>query len=374
MSEHLFPSLTALGLAVLILAAATPIRDAVRGYRSNAVAALVADDQGYARALDVRDFEFPRDHAAHPEYRTEWWYLTGNMFTPEGRRFGYQVTIFRSALAPPDNANNSTDAGASGWRTRQVYFAHVAVSDIESGTFLHDERFERGAMGLAGASQGRTWIGDWTIQGDPHLGCRLLVTTDTFQLNFNLAPGSGHVLRGDRGLSAKSHEPGNNSYYYAFPRMPTIGSITLGDVEHAVTGLSWYDREWSTSALTRSQVGWDWFAIHGDDGTDLMVFQLRREEGTSDFATAALTRADGSQLPFTADQVTLSPLRHWTSQHSGSRYPIQWRLQIPAIGIDSVVMASMANQEHTGSFRYWEGAVDAIGSYNGVGYLEMTGY
>jgi len=241
------------------------------------------DLSGFARALEPREFAFPADHGPHPDFRNEWWYLTGNLETATGRRFGYQVTFFRIALAPEDPA---AQPRRSGWATRQVWMAHVALSDAANRRHREHERFARGAAGLAGAqaSPFRVWLEDWQLQarGEGKDGVwELQIETANFGLELALDPEKPIVLQGDAGLSRKSAEPGNASFYYSIPRLTTAGNIRVGNEELAVTGLSWLDREWSTSALTAQQSGWDWFALQLDDGRDLMYYQMRRTDGRS---------------------------------------------------------------------------------------------
>ena len=332
--------------------------------------ALSADDAtGYARALEPRRFVFPDDHAAHPDFRTEWWYLTGNLRDATGRRFGYQFTLFRRALAP-----GPAEARTSAWATHQYWFAHLAVSDVAAGRFVHDERQARGALDLAGAQPRRVWIGTWRLTGTPETGLHLAAASTGFALALDLAPGPGPILRGEAGLSAKSDQPGNNSYYYAFPRLPTSGTLRLDGRAHRVTGASWYDREWSSSALARDQVGWDWFALHLADGRDLLLFQLRDAAGARDYAAGAISGPEGEATSLAMATVALHPTRWWTSPRSGSRYPVAWRLAVPALDLRGEIRAVLSDQEHRGGFTYWEGAVDLDGSHPGVGYLEMTGY
>jgi predicted secreted hydrolase len=206
------------------------------------------DTAGFERAVEPRDFRFPRDHAAHPAFRSEWWYITGNLEDNRGRRYGYQVTFFRNALAPPDQA----PANPSAWTTRQVWMAHAAVTDIDGRQHEAVERFSRGEPGLAGArlDPPRVWLHDWRLTGDGDaFPARLEVAGEAFSLQLTLATEKPPVLHGDAGLSRKGREPGNASYYYSYTRLKTRGRLRFGDNTVPVTGASWLDREWSTSAL-----------------------------------------------------------------------------------------------------------------------------
>ena len=315
---------------------------------------------GYARATEPREFRFPEDHGPHPEFRTEWWYYTGNLSTQEGRRFGFQLTFFRSALAP-DMPERSSE-----WATRQAYLAHFTISDIDGERFHSFERWSRGALGLAG-SQGapfRVWLKDWSAEGN-----RLRAAEKGVALDLNIQPGKPPVLQGDRGLSQKSSEPGNASYYYSLTRMPASGTIRLGQERFEVSGLAWMDREWSTSSLGRDQVGWDWFALQLEDGRDLMLYQLRRTDGSADaMSNGTLVGPDGESRHLGLADFDLEVLDRWKG------YPAGWRLRIPSEKIDLTIEPLLADQELDVSFRYWEGAVRIEGTSRGRGYVELTGY
>ncbi|HXU46332.1 MAG TPA: carotenoid 1,2-hydratase, partial [Thermoanaerobaculia bacterium] len=249
-------------------------------------AVLGGSSAGFARALAPRAFRFPEDHGPHPEFRTEWWYATGNLATPAGRRFGFQLTFFRNALAP------ETPDRPSRWAARDVYMAHFALTDAEGGRFLAFERFRRGALGLAGARAlpFRVALDDWSIASlapGSTWPARLRAQEGGAAIDIQLDQGKPPVLEGDRGLSQKSAAPGQASYYYSLPRMPARGDIRLGGESFAVSGLAWLDREWSTSALAADQVGWDWLALQLDDGRELMLYRLRRRDGSADPASRA---------------------------------------------------------------------------------------
>lgn len=335
------------------------------------------NNEGYARAVEPREFRFPADHGPHPELRTEWWYYTGNLSTREGRGFGFQLTFFRSALAP------SMPERSSKWATRQAYLAHFTVSDVEGGRFRSFERWSRGALGLAGArgEPFRVWLEDWSAEGDQTM--RLRAAEDGAALDLTLQPGKPPVLQGERGLSRKSEEIGDlgmASYYYSLTRMPASGTIRLGNERFAVAGLAWMDREWSTSSLGRDQVGWDWFALQLEDGRDLMLYQLRRSDGTPDATSSGtLVGPRGESRPLRLADFELEVLDRWESPRSGAVYPAAWRLRIPSADLDLRIEPLLADQELDVSFRYWEGAVRIAGTsrgrpVRGKGYVEMTGY
>ena len=342
-----------------------------------------ADDALYARAGAPRAFSFPADHGPHPGFRTEWWYFTGNLQAADGRAFGYQLTFFRQAVAPEEPG---AAPRASAWATRQVYLAHFAISDIEGRRFHAFERFARGAAGLAGAElvpeRGlRVFLEDWSAEGTgaATFPLRLRAADGSVAIDLTLERGKPPVLQGDAGLSPKGPEPGNASYYYSLTRMPTAGTITVDGRALAVTGASWMDREWSTSALPDGVVGWDWFALQLDDGGELMVYQLRRADGTADpFSKGSLVAPDGSATPLGAADLALTAEGRRRAP-SGAEYPARWRLAIPSQGLALEVTPALPDQELPVSIRYWEGAVRVSGTRDGaavggVGYLEMTGY
>ena len=329
-------------------------------------------DPGFARAYQPRAFEFPQDYAAHPDYATEWWYLTGNLQSESGRRFGYQVTLFRVGLRPGEPAPDSA------WRANQIYMGHIAISDIDGGRHVSAERFARAAAGLAGATAApfEVWLDDWSLRGGAGL-FPLTVAAQNQDMALSLQLTAGNkplVLQGDHGLSRKSATPGNASYYYSFTRLPTRGELRIGDQRYSVQGDSWMDREWSSSALDKDQAGWDWFALQLDDGRELMFYRLRNKQGgMHPFSRGSLVEKDGRVHSLLPGQVKLTPLHYWQAK-DGTRYPVGWRLQVPGYGLDLEVQALLDDQLMDHSVHYWEGAVAVSGSQDGRGYLELSGY
>ncbi|MCB1800966.1 MAG: carotenoid 1,2-hydratase [Gammaproteobacteria bacterium] len=330
-------------------------------------------DPGFARAVSPRAFEFPGDHGPHRDYATEWWYLTGNLDTPEKRRFGYQLTLFRIGLVPGEPATDS------GWRTTQVYMGHLAVSDIDARRHHSAERFSRAASGLAGARSEplAVWLGPWQINGETATTFPLRVLADTPGFGLSLEIGRGAkpiVLQGDKGLSQKSGAAGNASYYYSMTRLPTLGQIRIAERHFEVAGNSWFDREWSSSALGPDQAGWDWFALQLDDGRDLMFYRMRGLDGEAQaFSNGVVVDRDGAVHRLQLGDVQLQATRTWSS-HDGTSYPVSWHLRIPAHALDLQVRAAFDEQEMRHTVRYWEGAVEVTGSHRGRGYLELSGY
>ncbi|HSG47772.1 MAG TPA: lipocalin-like domain-containing protein, partial [Longimicrobiales bacterium] len=357
----------ALGAAAVAAGAAlvTALRDGgeaeeVRATLNLAEAMGGADTAGYARALEPRPFVFPADHGPHPAFRTEWWYVTANLDGPGGRRFGVQFTLFRNALAPePDAGAAAPDSVASAWATRQIYMGHFAVTDVAGDAFHEAERFTRAAAGLAGGTADplRIWMDDWSLTGGgepdpdaPAAGAvfplRMTAAEGPVAVTLELSPAKPPVLQGDRGLSQKGPEPGNASYYYSFSRLEASGRITVEGVEYPVTGTAWLDREWSTSALSPGQVGWDWFALQLSDGRDLMVYRLRRDDGSTDpLSKGVLVEADGTSRRLSSEEFALAPLETWRSPLDGTEYPSVWRVTLPGEGVDLRVAPVRRDQE-----------------------------
>ncbi|MDO3377580.1 lipocalin-like domain-containing protein [Geoalkalibacter halelectricus] len=366
-------------LLALLLSACGPTPDsssATEGGLSLAETLGAEEDPGYARATAPRPFVFPDDHGPHPEFKTEWWYFTGNLSAADGRRFGYQLTFFRVALSP------QAPQRPSPWGTNQVYMAHFALSDIDGRRFFAVERFSRAALGLTGAQAApfRVWLEDWQASGPAHtFPMHLRAAAQEVSIDLRVEQGKPLVLQGDAGLSQKSAAAGNASYYYSFTRLPTSGQVHLGGQTFSVTGDSWLDREWSTSALAPDQVGWDWFALQLDGEEELMYYQLRRQDGGSDPASKGIWVApDGEGRLLRRDDVELEVLATWRSPRGGT-YPAQWLLRVPRKELELRVTPLLADQELDVSIRYWEGAVEVSGTragrpVTGRGYVELTGY
>jgi len=339
----------------------------------------IADAQaGYLRAEGPVPVQFPRDHGPHPDYQTEWWYYTGNLDTADGRHFGYQLTFFRRALVPPAGRRARTSA----WGTDQVYMAHFALTDAGMDHYQAFERFARGAADLAGAqaSPYQVWLDDWSVQEEESGTVRLRAAQGGLALDLHLADQKGPILQGDRGYSQKGPDPGNASYYYSQTHLETSGIVQAGGASYRVAGLSWMDHEWSTNSLSAGQVGWDWFSIQLDDGSELMVFQLRREDGSIDpFSSGMLVRPDGTTRHLRRDEFDILVQDTWRSPQSGAIYPSRWLVSVPSAGLALTIEPYVAGQELNVSYAYWEGAVRIQGRHagrpvQGSGYVELTGY
>lgn len=342
---------------------------------------------GYLRAQGPIGLEFPADHGPHLDYQTEWWYYTGNLVTADGQRFGYQLTFFRRALVPP-LLRTERD---SKWATDQVYMAHFALTDVSGKRFQASERLARGAAGLAGAQAVpyHVWLEDWQVDEIEPGATRLRARSgarhpvrpqEELSLDLVLTDRKGPILQGDRGYSPKGPQPGNASYYYSMTRLETSGTVQVGDAVYSVSGLSWMDHEWSTGALAADQVGWDWFSIQMDDGSELMLFLLRREDGSIDpFSSGTMIAPDGSTRHIGRDEFELRVEGSWRSPHTGATYPAYWTVTVPTVDLTLEIEPYLADQELTVSYAYWEGAVRVKGERAGQavlgnGYVEMAGY
>ena len=333
---------------------------------------------GFSSADEPRPFSFPADFGPHPDFQVEWWYYTGNLETAEGRHFGYQLTIFRRALLPP----NQFLVRSSDWATNQIYMGHFALTDVQDESFHAFERFERGAAGLAGAENKpyHVWLEDWDIKQMGEKSYLLSASNEGISLELQLSDQKGPVLQGVAGYSQKGPQPGNASYYYSQTKLLTKGKLQIDEEIFAVNGFSWKDHEYSTSALSTDQVGWDWFSIQLADGYELMLYQIRRTDGSIDpFSSGTLIAPDGSTQTLGATDFVIVSKDTWRSPHSGALYPMSWVLQIPSADLELKLEPFLQDQELNLSFIYWEGAVQIAGAHNGqtikgAGYVEMTGY
>ncbi len=338
-------------------------------------------DSQYAVALPGYRYEFPRDHFDHPEYQTEWWYYTGNVASSDGHRFGFELTFFRQSANW--NATKST------WNVRDLYLAHLALSDLDGGRFYHAERTNRAGPGIAGvsATDARIWNGNWQIQwnGDQQT---LQAIDPRFKLEFTLKSEKPPVIQGENGVSQKSAGAGHASHYISLTHLATTGTITLGGKSIQVTGLTWMDHEFFTHQLEQDQIGWDWFSVQLADNTELMLYRIRRKDGSVDpFSAGTFVDASGKSTHLRATDFSLQPGgATWTSPATKAAYPVQWKIAVPKLGLDLEVKTLLQSQELTGdpsggtlTPSYWEGSVTYDGTRDGAkiqgaGYLEMTGY
>jgi predicted secreted hydrolase len=334
---------------------------------------------GFVAADGSRPLTFPDDFGAHEDFRTEWWYYTGNLQTLEGRHFGFELTIFRVGLLPPTD-HLPTD---SEWYDRSVYFSHFAVSDIASERFYAFERYSRPGPGLAGAQTDpyRVWLEDWSITERAPGVYRLQAAQAGIALDLTLTDEMGVVLHGENGYSRGGENVTNAAYYYSQPRLRADGLVEVDGVRHPVSGLAWKDHEFSSSALDEDQIGWDWFSLQFEEGPALMLFQLRESDGgTSASSSGTFISADGLPHPIQQTDFEISVLDEWRSPHTQGMYPAAWEIRINEPNCLLEIRPWMADQElNFPTVTYWEGAVRFEGACDGAlargnGYVELTGY
>jgi predicted secreted hydrolase/threonine/homoserine/homoserine lactone efflux protein len=374
--------ITAFGLIALLGIFSTPEQPISQIETGGLASSAQAATEGFTRADGTRSLTFPEDFGAHPDFQTEWWYYTGNISDEDGNRFGYQLTFFRRALVAPSEQVERQSA----WGTTQAYLAHFAITDAQGEEHTAFERLSRGAAGLAGAEAEpfRVWLDDWaveeTAQGSYHLYARESLNGQPLALDLWMQDIKGPVLQGKAGYSQKGPEPGNASYYFSQTRLVSEGTLQIGGKAFAVQGTSWKDHEFSTSALSEGQVGWDWFSIQLDDHSELMVFQIRRAEGSIDpFSSGTWIASDGATRRLAKDDFEILTSDTWKSPHTGGVYPQHWTVRVADLDLELEIQPVISDQELDFTYQYWEGAVDVKGIFagspvTGVGYVELTGY
>ena len=315
--------------------------------------------------------QFPRDEGSHPDFRLEWWYLTGWLNEGAGP-LGFQVTFFR---VRPDLKHDNPSA----FSPRQVLIAHAAISDPVQGRLVHAQLAARAGFGLAGAEENRTrvWVDDWRLHQEGNT-YRVQIPAQDFSLDLNFTATQAPLLQGENGLSRKGPGPESASYYYSLPQLKVSGTVTRGAKPRTVAGNAWLDHEWSSQYMEKEAVGWDWIGINLDDGAALMAFRMRGKDGGSIWAGGALRRADGSVRNFEPGEVQFVPGRDWRSARTGTNYPVSWQIRAADLELD--IEPLFDDQEHdtraSSGTIYWEGAVRALRDRKpaGLGYLELTGY
>lgn len=341
----------------------------------------------FASAGTPYTLAFPRDHAAHPAYASEWWYYTGHLRVADGRRFGYELTFFRIGLRPGDPPPR---AGESRWRGSQLFPAHLAITDERGKRFVHAELFEREALGMGHADAARLDVnaGGWTLRGAPmHDRARERMTMHASAgadaLDLVQEPQKRPAIHGHGGVSKKAACATCASHYYSYTRLRTTGTLTYGGVRLPVTsGTSWMDHEFGSGQLSPRQAGWDWFAIQLDDGRELMLYRLREKDGrTTPQSSGSLVARDGTVTYLPLSAFAIDARDTWRSPHTGGTYPSGWRVRVPQAGLDLSIDPTIPDQELAnalGGISYWEGSVDvrdvATKRSLGVGYVELTGY
>ncbi len=345
------------------------------------------DAAGWRRAEAGWKFAWPRDHAAHSDFKTEWWYFTGNLRAADGRRFGYQVTFFRQGVrAPGDRA-----AAKSRFIVDDLKFGHFTITDVGAKQFHFSQQLQRGAFGEAGfgelkndaaaKSLALAWLGDWSLTLSDDGAMQLLANDGARSLDLRLESAKPWTLHGDAGLSVKAEVPGHASQYYSGTRMRSRGTLQIEGKPIAVEGESWFDHEWATNQLAPGQSGWDWFSVQFDDGTELMIYRLRKKDGAVDGASSGTFIAkDGSVRHLRLNELRMTPVKIWHSAKTHGKYPIAWRIEVPTLSLDLEITTPVEAQELAlAPVAYWEGMIDVRGTrdgraVNGHGYLELTGY
>ena len=336
-------------------------------------------DQEFQLALPGWKFDFPRDHASHSKFKTEWWYYTGHLTSTRGEPFSYQLTFFRVGVRQPDSQARSA------WALNTIYFAHLALTDIQGRKFTYHEKTGRGALGMSGAAtdQYKVWIDDWQaeLEGDVH---HLTAAAGEMALDLKLTPEKPPVIHGENGVSQKAAGQGNASHYYSLTRLATAGQLTYRGQTYSVQGLSWMDHEFSSSQLAPYQAGWDWFSLQLDDGQEVMLYVLRHQDGSADpFSSGTLVDPQGKSQHLKLADFNIQPLKKWQSPQSKTVYPAGWKINLPQLGYELELYPTIPDQELATSqstqITYWEGSVRVSGhrygqSVNGQGYVELTGY
>ncbi|MEO8352854.1 MAG: lipocalin-like domain-containing protein [Chthoniobacteraceae bacterium] len=325
-------------------------------------------------------YEFPRDHFLHPEFKTEWWYFTGNLGASDGRRFGYQLTFFRQGIRP----RSLVEKIASRFVIEDFKFAHFAVSDLTGKAFHGTQKTSRGAFGEAGfgdvGAERIAWIDNWTLRRHVD-GFAISASHDGAAIELTLEPKKPWVIHGENGISQKAAGAGHASHYYSGTRLATRGTLRLEARAYSVNGETWFDHEWATNQLTPEQVGWDWFSLQFDDGSELMLYQMRlRTGGIDPVSSGTFIAADGRATHLRREDYELVAEKFWLSSESGARYPVAWRVRIPSLDLEARTSTPLERQELVLTpISYWEGAIDVEGKragrpISGRGYMELTGY
>ena len=344
--------------------------------------ALSAAAQEYKSALPGYKYEFPRDYFNHPEYQTEWWYYTGNLRTADGHRFGFELTFFRQGAA--SNADVSRDRSNNSWYVRDLWMAHLALSDVTGQQFYHEERLNREGPGLAGAdgTAELVWNGNWEARiGESEEELRGVGAK--FGLGLKLVPSKAPVIHGQNGVSQKAEGAGHASHYLSLTRLLATGAIAVNGKSYSVEGSAWMDHEFFTGSMAADETGWDWLSVQLEDSSELMLYRLRHRDGTIDpWSSGGYVDKEGRSTFLSAKDFSMNPAGDdWTSAETKAQYPERWHVSIPKFGLEFNVTTPLRDQELVATYgpSYWEGTIDALGQQNGrvirgVGYLEMTGY
>ena len=342
-----------------------------------ALATLASD---FRPAEPGYDFEFPRDHGSHDDYRTEWWYYTGHLTAESGRRFGFELTFFRVGVVPPDVPAESR------WDLRNLALAHFAITDVDGKKFRYYEKLNRASPFTANAATGylNVFNEGWKATTTPDGSWRIVAEANGDAIDLTLRTRKPPAVHGENGVSIKADAAGYASHYYSMTRLYATGTVGVGGKRETCSGLAWMDHEFGSSALRENQQGWDWFSVQLDNETELMLYVIRKTDGSPDVTSAgSLVTADGSVIHIRNDQMRITSQRKWRSPRSGATYPMGWRIAVPSLRLNIALAPLLDDQElitrASTRVTYWEGAVRASGSIentavSGDGYVEMTGY
>lgn len=342
---------------------------------------LAQATEGYLPALPGWSFEFPRDHGAHEQFRTEWWYYTGHLQAQSGKSYGFEVTFFRVGVVAPARRSD-----ANPWQLSDVGLAHFALTDPQRGEFRYYEKLNRFSPFTAGARTGFKHVFNegWSVTTLPDGRFRLRAAGGADAIDLVIAPRKPPAIHGENGISVKAQGPGYASHYYSLTRLSGSGTVTVRGKNESCSALAWMDHEFGSSLLRENQSGWDWFSMQFDDGTELMLYQIRRGDGSPDVTSSGSFITNGGEvIPLKHDQFTIVPRGRWKSPRSGAVYPMGWRVTVLPLDLRVEVRERLRDQElvTSGSTRvtYWEGAVQITGSsggtpVRGTGYVELTGY
>jgi len=331
----------------------------------------------FKQAAPGRVLTFPKDHGKHPEFQTEWWYFTGNLRS-DSQEWAFQLTFFRRSLVKQQVRRESA------WSVRDVYPAHFALTDVKNRRFFHTDLISREGPNLAAAAGDdlRVHVRDWIAQRQ---GEKILVTAreGDYALGLDLVPEKPAALHGEGGYSRKGAAESQASYYYSLTRLKAEGHVTFQGIKHRVRGLAWMDHEFGSSILLKNQVGWDWFSLQLDDGTELMVFYLRNKDGTLELPFGSFVNTNGRTTDLAGKKIVVSAKSKWTSPRTRATYPSGWTIEVPSEGIRLEIDPLVNDQElvtgRSTKIVYWEGAVAFQGwrkgkPVRGRGYVELTGY
>lgn len=346
-----------------------------------ALAAFPLDAAGFRLAEPGYTFRFPFDHGSHPEYRTEWWYTTGHLTTASGHRFGFELTFFRVGVNP-----KAVGPPATAWDLHDLGLAHFAITDVDGGKFRYYEKLNRFSPYTAGAATERLDVFNegWRLWMKPDGTIRLVAAEDGDALDLVLHSRKPPVIHGENGVSIKAEGKGYASHYYSLTRIDASGTIRAAGKQESCTGIAWMDHEFGSSTLRENQAGWDWYSVQLDNDSELMLYIMRRKDGTPDTTSSgSLVLSDGSVVPLHHGDFRVEAKGSWKSPRSGAVYPMGWKITVPSVDLSLDVREELKDQElitaHSTRVTYWEGSVVVDGrqgtsAVTGVGYVEMTGY